>query len=80
VTGLNHEAVSQAKYWLDLAKSSLIEAETRCTKARELLHESGRDAASTAVEMICASVSQLQDDITRWQSLMLKRRESDVDR
>lgn len=72
----NLGAVERAQRNLDNARRSMIDVQNACTLARVSLEDAGRDTHAVAVEMICASASQLERDIIRWKELIGRTREN----
>lgn len=66
----NLSAVERAKRCLDSASRDAECLKNNCTLARVNLEDTGRQTEAVAIEMICASVTQLQRDITRWREIL----------
>jgi hypothetical protein len=69
--------LGRAQRCLDSAARNLETVRNDCTLAKVNLSDAGRETQATAIEMICASITQLQDDLRRWTALVGKTRNGD---
>lgn len=72
----NPGAIERAKRCLNNARKDLIDVQNHCTLAAVALEDAGRQSEANAVEMICASLTQSQQDIIRWTELIGHSREA----